>query len=66
VDVNVCGDPISSGMVAGALGTVYVLVNQADLQCDGPRVVSVTFNGGCVGVWESGPVGVNNSGSFFR
>jgi hypothetical protein len=66
VDVNVCGEPISSGMVAGALGTVYILVNLADLQCNGPRVVSVTFNGGCVGVWESEPMGLNNSGWFNR
>jgi hypothetical protein len=66
VDVNVCGEPISSGMVVGAPGTVYVLIHQVDLQCDGPRVVSVTFNGGCVGVWESGPIEMNNSGSFNR
>lgn len=66
VNVDACGEPISSSMVVGALGTVYVLVNQADLQCEGPRVVSVTFNGGCVGVWESGPIETNNSGSFIR
>jgi hypothetical protein len=66
VDVNVCGEDISSGMVAGAPGIVYVLIHQVDLECQGPRIITVTFNGGCVGVWESGPVGTNNSGSFFR
>ena len=55
VSAIVCGASISCGMLAGVPGTVYVLVNRADLNCWGTRRITITFVGGCTGVWELSP-----------
>jgi hypothetical protein len=66
LDVDICEDNVASGFVAGAPGTIYVLINSEDLACQGARIITITFEGGCVGVWEAIPNALNQSGSRFR
>ena len=66
VSALICDVEVPSDIVAGPPGTLYVLINQADLECIGSRRITVTFAGGCVGVWEVNPNVVTKPGSLFR
>ena len=66
VSTVVCGENVSSGVIAGTPGILYVVLDIEDLQCEGTRQITVTFVGGCVGVWESSLNETRQPGSLFR